>query len=153
MAAYTTTDPASKAIAEMIKNPVSDDMIAFSYKASTVIQCEPRPSTPPSHHRSTSSGLDIPALPTFVEQVARRSNVRAGTFLASTVYLDRLEKRLPKEASGMYCTLHRVFLAALIVTSKYINDASPKKPSLVALLWLLFPRRSKPHGKPAPQPS
>ncbi|KAK9695271.1 PHO85 cyclin-1 [Basidiobolus ranarum] len=42
------------------------------------------------------------------------------------VYLDRLRQKLPEFARGMQCTCHRIFLAALVIASKYLNDASPK---------------------------
>jgi len=46
--------------------------------------------------------------------------------MSSLVYLSRLRSRLPPVAKGMRCTVHRIFLAALILAAKNLNDSSPK---------------------------
>jgi len=46
--------------------------------------------------------------------------------MTSLVYLDRLKSRLPPVAKGLRCTVHRIFLAALILSAKFLNDSSPK---------------------------
>ena len=46
--------------------------------------------------------------------------------MSSLVYLARLQARLPPVAKGMRCTVHRIFLASLILAAKNLNDSSPK---------------------------
>lgn len=70
--------------------------------------------------------VQVPPLRDFIAHLAQRSSLHTGTFLATLVYLERLRKRLNSVARGMPCTCHRVFLATLIVTAKYVNDTSPK---------------------------
>uniref|UniRef100_A0A8H7TRV7 Cyclin N-terminal domain-containing protein n=1 Tax=Bionectria ochroleuca TaxID=29856 RepID=A0A8H7TRV7_BIOOC len=46
--------------------------------------------------------------------------------MSSLVYLHRLKSKLQPQARGIRCTAHRIFLAALILSAKYLNDSSPK---------------------------
>ncbi|RUS31289.1 hypothetical protein BC938DRAFT_478109 [Jimgerdemannia flammicorona] len=111
--------------------------IASDLQANATQQISTTPTTPTSPHHpngnkppTTAAEQDemvvVPPLDVFVEHVVRRSNVQTGTLLATLVYLDRLRNKLPKTAKGMHCTRHRIFLATLIITSKYLNDSSPK---------------------------
>lgn len=70
-----------------------------------------------------------PVLPTveqFITSLVHRSHVQVPTLMSSLVYLDRLRSRLPPVAKGVRCTVHRIFLASLILAAKNLNDSSPK---------------------------
>lgn len=117
-----------------VQLPVSRDMISYlANKASQVIRCEQTPemnkhlpptppATPPQHAREPS----LPSLEAFIISLVERSHVQVPTLMTSLVYLSRLKARLPPVAKGMRCTVHRIFLASLILAAKNLNDSSPK---------------------------
>ncbi|KAF3908846.1 hypothetical protein ABW20_dc0106705 [Dactylellina cionopaga] len=122
------------ALAEFIQQPVSREMIAhLAMKAAEVIRCEPTPgelptppSTPPKAGSTSTFNQSLPELEIFITSIVQRSHVQVSTLMTTLVYLSRLQKRLPPVAKGMKCTVHRIFLASLILSAKNLNDSSPK---------------------------
>ncbi|KAL5416141.1 hypothetical protein PMIN04_008275 [Paraphaeosphaeria minitans] len=125
------------ALDHFIQLPVSQDMISYlASKATQVIRCEPShlnknlpptpPASPPQHAANPHDDPALPSLEEFITSLVERSHVQVPTLMSSLIYLDRLKSRLPPVAKGMRCTVHRIFLASLILAAKNLNDSSPK---------------------------
>jgi hypothetical protein len=66
----------------------------------------------------------LPTIEQFISKLVVSSGTKAGTLLASLVYLRRLKTRLHARFKGRRCSNHRIFLATLILAAKYHNDFS-----------------------------
>ncbi|GAA5895648.1 hypothetical protein JCM5296_003769 [Sporobolomyces johnsonii] len=123
------------ALLKLMNSPLSNDMIeCVANKTIDAVRCRPPPDTPPTPpHTPGSDPIDklaresgLPALPVFIKSIVRKSKCHVPTLLCTLVFLERLKERLPPHARGCHTTRHRVFLATLIVTAKYLNDSSPQ---------------------------
>lgn len=121
------------ALDRFIFMPVSRDMIVYLAQAARdVIQCDPNMMPPPARNNTPSpkavrcDSAGLPSLEDFISKLVVSSNVQVSTLMSSLVYLGRLKSRLQPAAKGLRCTTHRIFLAALILAAKYLNDSSPK---------------------------
>lgn len=81
----------------------------------------------PEHAYPTAPETKIPSLFTFISRLVKNTSIYTGTLMATLVYLRRLHKRLPPGAVAQDpSTRHRIFLACLILSSKFHNDTLPK---------------------------
>ncbi|KAJ7502069.1 hypothetical protein B0H11DRAFT_1713082 [Mycena galericulata] len=71
--------------------------------------------------RTTSSSS---AFSRLVSRVLRRGDVKMGVILVTLVYIDRAKPHL--QISRPDWIHYRVFLGALVVASKYVNDSTLK---------------------------
>ncbi|KAJ3104794.1 hypothetical protein HDU97_008862 [Phlyctochytrium planicorne] len=68
----------------------------------------------------------IPDLLDFVATVIRSSGVSHAVVISAIIYLERAKRKLPSSARGMACTAHRLFLAALVIATKFLHDRAIK---------------------------
>ncbi|KAI1000151.1 hypothetical protein K3495_g8048 [Podosphaera aphanis] len=121
-----------RALAVFVKMPVGESMIEYlARKAVDVIQIENPsvchlPPSPPQTPTWEKNDTDIPSVKEFITNLVIRSNAQTPTLMTTLVYLERLRMKLSPVAKGIKCTVHRIFLATLIISAKFLNDSSPK---------------------------
>ncbi|KAG0672206.1 hypothetical protein C6P45_003681 [Maudiozyma exigua] len=120
-----------KALNSLMRSNVTEDMITFlcgctNQVIKTVTTSETKyPSPPNSPDNEKFSNDNLPSLSRFIKKLVRYTNVYTPTLLTTAVYLRRLKAVLPRDATGVPSTTHRIFLACLILSAKNHNDSSP----------------------------
>ncbi|CAK7895736.1 PHO85 cyclin-2 [[Candida] anglica] len=111
------------------RQPVSQEMVAFLVSTTnSIIQVKSTLKTTSATNGSGTTWSVTPkvtSLTKFINNLIQYSNVQTPTLMASLIYLNKLRNHLPANAVGMETTRHRIFLAALILSAKTLNDSSP----------------------------
>jgi G1/S-specific cyclin PLC1 len=103
---------------DYIQDRITHDMISsITQIASSISQCL---------SSYDSSPESLPSLHEFISRLYHKSHVPATTFLATAIYLQSVKKvLLQRMPSGIQSTCHRIFLAALVVASKVLDEDAP----------------------------
>ncbi|KAF8884798.1 hypothetical protein BD779DRAFT_1535472 [Infundibulicybe gibba] len=121
-------DPASHspALLDLIAIKMSTPVIEYVVDcvAETVDYAMGRPTPSSSRGRATSRRPENSKFTTFVTNVINRAEITTPTVLAALVYIDRAKPHLHIALEEW--ALERVFLGAIIVASKYLNDSTLK---------------------------
>ncbi|ORX83760.1 hypothetical protein K493DRAFT_195031, partial [Basidiobolus meristosporus CBS 931.73] len=65
-----------------------------------------------------------PPFPSLVRRVIRHCGVQTSVLLVALIYVDRLRNYLPSKAVGTPTTGHRIFLASILLASKFHEDSA-----------------------------
>jgi len=116
----------SPALLELINFKVSNPVIEYLVDCivETVDYAMGRPTPSSSKTRSRVRRPEHVKFTTFVKNVIERAEITMQTILASLVYIDRAKPHLHIALEEW--ALERVFLGAIIVASKYLNDSTLK---------------------------
>ncbi|KAJ2964632.1 hypothetical protein NQZ79_g493 [Umbelopsis isabellina] len=97
--------------------------ILTDYMAQTV--CDIIPIVKPA-----SSSSPIPELVYFIHKLTVRSHIELRVAIVALIYLHRCKRVLPKGAVGNPDTAHRIFLASILVASKFLEETLVSSPPL-----------------------
>ncbi|KAI8386886.1 cyclin domain-containing protein [Blakeslea trispora] len=80
----------------------------------------------------------LPELPKFIKVIYQKCRLSPTVLVISLIYLERLKKNLPEKAQGEYDTPYKLFLAAIIVATKYIEDYKSHASSIYKIVSPLY---------------
>ncbi|KAI8087661.1 cyclin domain-containing protein [Gilbertella persicaria] len=83
----------------------------------------------------------LPDLPKFIKLVYQKCRLSPTVLVIGLIYLERLKKNLPQQAQGEYDTPYKLFLAAMIVATKYIEDYNSHATSIYKIVSPLYTSR------------
>ncbi|KAJ1980485.1 hypothetical protein H4R35_001105 [Dimargaris xerosporica] len=109
---------------------------ANSAVGATVATPTVSPATSPPHYSppgaSASSDRALPPLADFMQAVYERLHPSHLTVVASLIYVERFRRRMPETARGTAATPYCIFLAALMVADKFLNDNKTFRTKAIA---------------------
>lgn len=129
---------------QFLQSNVSQEIICYlAQKVSNVVErnhCNQNPTRPLDRSPNVitaSQHLDdkTPALEPFISSIVRQANIHVSILLTILLYLSRLRFKLPPFAKGIQSIPHRIFLACLILSEKFLDDFS-----LCNKDWALYSR-------------
>ncbi|KAI9032785.1 hypothetical protein CLU79DRAFT_830619 [Phycomyces nitens] len=92
---------------------VCDLIPSRRYRSQTIVQEERHP---------------MPELVHFIQKITFSAGINCRTALVALIYLDRAKAALPKGAVGGHDTPHRMFLASMLLASKYLRGTRWSPP-------------------------
>ncbi|KAK9708120.1 hypothetical protein K7432_009822 [Basidiobolus ranarum] len=95
----------------LLRDPDALMMFAAS-RVEAALQCE----------RINTTRPDLPSLEAFIKLMTIRTKLSLPTIMVSLIYVERLNKSLPPSARGDFETPYKIFLAAVLSASKFLND-------------------------------
>ncbi|EPB84001.1 cyclin domain-containing protein [Mucor circinelloides 1006PhL] len=78
----------------------------------------------------------MPELVYFIQKITFQGGIDCRTALVALIYLERAKVNLPKSAVGGYDTCHRMFLASILIASKFLGDNHcPRHMTSIPSTW------------------
>ena len=87
--------------------------------------------------RIPSTKKRLPELTAFIRDTVLESNTSIPTLLVCLLYVEKFTNKFTKRVNGAHDSCYRVFLACLILASKYVNDVTYKN-DFWGSLWPQF---------------
>ncbi|CDS08283.1 hypothetical protein LRAMOSA02231 [Lichtheimia ramosa] len=95
--------------------PPSQLLAQISTNVAKLVEC-PREARSLAHRR-------LPSLPNFIHQVYVKCRMTPTLLTVALIYLQRLQSKLPSGSQGEYDTPYKLYLASVILASKFLEDS------------------------------
>ncbi|ORX77610.1 hypothetical protein K493DRAFT_363256 [Basidiobolus meristosporus CBS 931.73] len=107
-------------------DPLPDSLIDFTTQSvGSLLNC------PASLAGATQP---LPPLSDFIRETVCGAKLSVEILLATLVYFERFKKALPSGSVGEYGACHRIFLAGILIASKFLDDKPLTTAKLVQVV-------------------
>ncbi|KAI8881363.1 hypothetical protein K501DRAFT_295898 [Backusella circina FSU 941] len=114
-----------------VKQNTVDNLIAYTaYNVKTLLHC--------SKERCYYQQRLLPSLPTFVKHIFHHCKLTPSIIVVALIYLERLKKCLPHQSKGEFDTPYKMFIASVILASKYVEDSNKMAHSIYKFISPLY---------------
>ncbi|CAO3627559.1 unnamed protein product [Mucor hiemalis] len=108
-----------------------DNLIAYTaYNVKTLLEC--------SKERHYYQQKLLPALPIFIRHIFYHCKLTPIILVVALIYLRRLKTGLPRKSTGEFDTPYKMFIAAVILASKFVEDTNKIAHSIYRLVAPLY---------------
>ncbi|KAK9760673.1 hypothetical protein K7432_015072 [Basidiobolus ranarum] len=106
--------------------PLADNLIGFTTQSvDSLLNC------PTS---SADGAQSLPSLYQFIQDTTTVARISPEILVASLVYIERFKESLPVGSKGEYGACHRIFLAGILIASKFLDDKPLTTAKLVQVM-------------------
>ncbi|KAI8637667.1 hypothetical protein BD408DRAFT_424105 [Parasitella parasitica] len=111
-----------------------DNLIAYTaFSVKTLLEC--------SKERIHYQQRLLPTLHIFVRHIFYQCKLTPTILVIALIYLGRLKSGLPHKSKGEFDTPYKMFIAAVILASKFVEDMDLKAHSIYKLVAPLYNAR------------
>ncbi|KAI8986431.1 cyclin domain-containing protein [Pilobolus umbonatus] len=93
---------------------------------------------PCSKKRKHYQHMLLPKLDIFIMSIYQDCHLTPAVLVIGLIYLKRVRRNLPRESHGDYDTSYKLFLAAVIIATKYIEDFVSNAVSIYKVVSPLY---------------
>ncbi|KAI7904048.1 uncharacterized protein BX663DRAFT_506209 [Cokeromyces recurvatus] len=108
-----------------------DNLIAYTaIHVKTLLKC--------SKERHYYQQRLLPTLPIFIRHIFYHCKLTPTILIIAIIYLGRLKSNLPRKSRGEFDTPYKMFIAAVILASKFAEDSNKIAHSIYRLVAPLY---------------
>ncbi|KAG2235369.1 hypothetical protein INT48_004988, partial [Thamnidium elegans] len=108
-----------------------DNLIAYTASnVNTLVDC--------SKERLYYQQKLLPTLPIFVKHLFYHCKLTPTILVVALIYLERLKTHLPSKSKGEFDTPYKMFIASVILATKFIEDTNTIAHSIYRLVSPLY---------------
>ncbi|KAI7872448.1 hypothetical protein BDF14DRAFT_1753581 [Spinellus fusiger] len=104
----------------------------ISHTTDTLIKC--------SEHKKYYQHRLLPDIGSFVNYIYSKCHLTPTVLVIGLIYLERLKACLPNESQGEYDTPYKMFLASVVLASKFVDDGNTVTHAVYRAVAVLYTR-------------